>query len=289
MVAGWSNKWPFSSPLIGMAGTIARLAVKKWRDCSLICIGLAGIYAAAAQAADLKSPSPPDTRLERSRGALSITDSRHGGAVLSASNLAPGDAVAGSVSLLSGGSEGGALTLGTANLNGGPGPGGGRLAAVLRLQIYDQSSGGAVVFDGSLDSLRTIFLGGIAGGQRRSFRFVASLPDAAGNEYSGGSAGVDFVWNAEVLRAEARCAARFRGDGSGERLVGTVGGDRIVAGAGADVVHGLAGQDCLYGGPGDDRLYGGPGRDVIRCGTGYDRARVESQDTVRGCESVLRR
>ena len=269
-----------------MEGNIGRLKARKWREWSLICIGLAGIYAAAAQA-DVPTPSSPDTRLERSHGALSITDSRHGGAILSASNLAPGDAVSGSVSLLNEGSAGGALTLAGANSTDPAAPGNARLAAALRLQVYDQSAGGAVVFDGSLDSLRSVLLGGIAGGQRRSFRFVAALPEAAGNEYSGGSTGVDFVWTATVLRSRARCAARFRGDGSGERLVGTVGGDRIVARAGADVVRGLAGQDCLYGGPGDDRLYGGPGRDLIRCGTGFDRAHVDRRDTVRGCESVL--
>jgi hypothetical protein len=111
-----------------------------------------------------------------------------------------------------------------------------------------------------------------------------------------------------------------------DTLKGTAFGDVITGLAGNDHISGLAGADCLQGGPGNDvisggagndrlsgnagadRLTGGPGKDkidagsgadvvnaadhskdTINCGKGRDRATVDRNDRVRGCEKVKRR
>jgi RTX calcium-binding nonapeptide repeat (4 copies) len=274
----------------------------------VLCVSLVALSAAAAQAANVPATAQIDTRLSASRGALSISDSLQGRAVLNAANLAPGDAASGVVSVLNKGPARGTLTLAAANLASPPGRGGGSLASALQVRIEDRTAGGATVFAGPLDTLHTLLLGGLAPAQRRSYRFTATLPPQTGNEYAGASTRVDFAWSATVLRSSAPCATLFRGDSRGERLLGTVGGDRILAGAGDDVVRGLAGPDCLLGQRGDDRIYGGPGRDrifggsgddridaagggrdLVDCGPGIDHASVDALDRVSGCEFIRRR
>jgi Ca2+-binding RTX toxin-like protein len=270
------------------------VAVRKWREWLSLCVGLAGLYAAAAQAASVDSTSSVDTRLSGSKGSLSISNSRQGAAILTAEDLAPGDAVTGAVSVLARGTGRGFLTLAASNLSS---KGSANLADVLQLRVEDQGGGGAVVFEGPLRNMRHVLLGGIRKGQQRTYRFTASLPEEVGSEYAGASTGADFVWSASALSSRPACAAVFRGSDSAESLTGTLGGDRILAGAGPDVARGLGGRDCiygqrgsdrLYGGPGSDRIVGGPGRDVIRCGPGFDIAQVDDLDNVAGCESVRR-
>ncbi len=68
------------------------------------------------------------------------------------------------------------------------------------------------------------------------------------------------------------------------------------------MVAGGPGEDVLHGGPGNDWLDGDQGadslddvlravdgrRDVVDCGAGRDRAEVDPQDRVSGCEVVDR-
>ena len=96
-----------------------------------------------------------------------------------------------------------------------------------------------------------------------------------------------------VARAGDDCLSGGPGD---DLLAGGDGDDRADGGPGADLVRGDSGDDRLIGGPGRDRLLGGPGadlisardgkRDVVRCGPGRDRARVDTIDSIAGCERV---
>ena len=105
----------------------------------------------------------------------------------------------------------------------------------------------------------------------------------------------------------SRCGLRRVGTGGPDRLVGTGSRDLLLGFGGRDTLLGRRGADCLRGGSGADRLVGGGGgdqlsggpgsdrllardgrRDVIRCGAGRDSARVDGDDSVRGCESVSR-
>jgi Ca2+-binding RTX toxin-like protein len=111
---------------------------------------------------------------------------------------------------------------------------------------------------------------------------------------------------------------RIRGLGGADNLSGGAGDDCLIGGTGPDRMRGGSGNDNLSGGSGNDRLSGESGNDVmtagggkntvssgagddvvnalnrkkdkIDCGGGRnDVARVDSSDTVRGCERVIRR
>lgn len=107
---------------------------------------------------------------------------------------------------------------------------------------------------------------------------------------------------------------RLRGTADGDLIFGLEGSDRIKGGGGHDclvggqdddILAGQGGSDRLTGSGGNDRLTGGgasnaydagPGRDVVRaqndrrdvvrCGPGKDRAMVDADDRVRGCEKI---
>jgi hypothetical protein len=299
--------------------------VKRWRHWLPLSAGIAGFAVTVALAAsDDRGPRPVQPLLRAAKGAVSLSNSRNGSAVLSAANMAPGQSVSGTVSIFNKGKKSGALRLSPVNLNSPTGPGGGSLADVLRVRIEDQTGGG-IVYQGPLRSLPVTPLGGIRKKARRTYLFTASLPDAVGDGYAGTSAQADLRWTASFLKQKSPCGAKLTGPSSGTRLTGTVGGDRITGRRGPDVIRGLAGHDCLYGKGGDDRLlggrdgdrlFGGHGadllngggdsdrlqggagndriiasggrRDVVRCGPGIDRARVDHLDRVIGCESVVR-
>ena len=121
----------------------------------------------------------------------------HQRATLRAPNLAPGDSVSGEASVLSAARGQMLLRLKATNLSI---RGGGNLAEALRLRVEDQSNGGKVIFDGTLSGLRHVLLGRIGNGQHRSYRFTATLPEQAGNEYAGASVSADFVWSTSGAR-----------------------------------------------------------------------------------------
>jgi Ca2+-binding RTX toxin-like protein len=97
------------------------------------------------------------------------------------------------------------------------------------------------------------------------------------------------------------------GLGAADRLEGRGGHDCLIGGSGNAVLRGELGSDRLTGGRGDDTLVGGPGvnaydagpgrdvvdarnatRELVRCGSGRDRARVDRNDRLVGCEVVSR-
>ncbi len=145
--------------------------------------------------------------------------------------------------------------------------------------------------------------------------------NGGGGHGGGGSGGAD---PDDPLR-RGGCASELRGSAGPDLLDGESGGDLILALGGADRLRGRDGHDCLVGGSGGDRLLGeegydrltggggadrldgGPGRnaydagsgndrvqarngsrETVRCGSGEDRARVDGNDRVRGCEHVAR-
>ena len=90
---------------------------------------------------------------------------------------------------------------------------------------------------------------------------------------------------------------RVQGRGAGDCLRGGLGNDRLRGGAGDDTMGGSFGKDRLNGGAGQDAMKGAGGQDrliatdgeadFVNCGTGKrDRARVDFDDTVKGCERV---
>ncbi|HET6562252.1 MAG TPA: calcium-binding protein [Marmoricola sp.] len=70
---------------------------------------------------------------------------------------------------------------------------------------------------------------------------------------------------------------------------GGTGNDYLMGVAGADVILGAGGNDRIGGDQGDDRLFAGSGADVLGCGTGSDDAKIDSSDSARDCEAVVRK
>ncbi len=63
----------------------------------------------------------------------------------------------------------------------------------------------------------------------------------------------------------------FKGDATGNRIVGSSRSDLMKGGAGDDQLSGGSGNDILVGGNGDNVLTGGSGRDMFVLGGGVDR------------------
>jgi hypothetical protein len=165
-------------------------------------IALAGL--AVSDAYDVSEPGAPGRM--RAGGALSLTDSRDGAAILSAQNMAPGDQVTGSVQIGADGTDAAFELVRTALVDT-AGPGGARLSAALALRIDDVSAATPwLVFEGPLDHLARLALGTLRASEARTYRFTVTLPDrglfAAGhpdNALQAAAVRVDYAWRATPL------------------------------------------------------------------------------------------
>jgi Ca2+-binding RTX toxin-like protein len=232
------------------------------------------------------------------RGAMRAADSLAGQAILSASNLAPGGAVVGTVAIRNDGGAGGALALEPRNLADLPGPAGGTLSSELELTVRDISGhSDAIVYSGRLAAMERREIGFLEPGDRRLYRFVASLPDVPTNALQAAGLSVDYRWSL-VGASRGTCEFKLVGGARPNQILGSAGGDRIAGGPGPDRLFGAEGQDCLSGGPGPDSLSGGPGNDIIwahgggadsvNCGPGGDDvAYVDPADTAVACERLI--
>lgn len=125
-------------------------------------------------------------------------------------------------------------------------------------------------------------------------KFWSAMATTDGNDRLSGDAGNDTLYGA----------------GGKDTLLGGTGNDRLLGGLGADVLNGGAGTDTLNGGAGNDKLNGGAGKDnlnggagndtinandhksgdTVNCGAGSkDIATINKGDTVKGCETLIRR
>ncbi|MEA2191990.1 MAG: spore coat-associated protein, partial [Solirubrobacteraceae bacterium] len=110
-------------------------------------------------------------------GALSMSNSRDGRAIFSASEVAPGATTTGTVTIRNTGSLAGSLALspGVAETSGARGR---ALLSALRLRIADVTDPvESAVYNGGLEQLPQLALARIEPGSARSYRFSALLPD----------------------------------------------------------------------------------------------------------------
>jgi hypothetical protein len=152
-----------------------------------LVVGIAGWQAT-------KPPSGAHTEIKAVDGTLSLSNSKDGAAVLTASNLAPGQSAGGVVVLANTGTLSGALDLSQTDLTDTLGASGGQLSQALHLTVRDVVSN-AVVYDGPLSGLTKTDLGTMAPGETRSYSFTASLPSSADNSYAAASVNAKYVWN----------------------------------------------------------------------------------------------
>jgi spore coat-associated protein N len=141
-------------------------------------------------------------------GTLSISNSRAGSAILSATGLKPGDApVSGTVDIANTGSLAGDFSLkrGAPVDSDGVHPLSGKLRVVVRdcgefagaTAPNCGPADGTVVYDGMLADMDDAeALGEFADGEKHRFRFDTNLDASAGNEYQGDVSSVEFSWTA---------------------------------------------------------------------------------------------
>jgi hypothetical protein len=125
-------------------------------------------------------------------GDVRVVDSRDGRAVLAAVRMVPGGSAQGTVTISNAGDASGAARLEPYDLFDNPGPGGALLSHSLILDVTDAA--GRAVYRGPLVEQPAADLGTFDPGEQRTYRFVATLPRSAGNEYQKAQAGVGFRW-----------------------------------------------------------------------------------------------
>ena len=126
---------------------------------------------------------------------------------------------------------------------------------------------------------------------RQPGRGTGGLHGLGGNDRLEGSANGDRLFGDEGDDGlyGRRGDDRLEGGDGADVLDGGRGEDRLLGQAGADTLTGGFDEDRMAGGPGDDHLRAVDGRrDVVDCGAGRDRAEVDAQDRVSGCEVVDR-
>jgi hypothetical protein len=139
--------------------------------------------------------------LTSSTGAVSISNSQDGKAILTAAPMIPGTQTTGTVHLVNTGDSAETLSLDSGAPTDTPGPGGGRLSTRLQMRVEDVSSdaGPVVVYNGSLTGLHAADLGTWDKNEGRTYRFVVTFPDGgangADNAYQGSSASIGFTWS----------------------------------------------------------------------------------------------
>jgi hypothetical protein len=178
--------------------------VIRGRSSSLLGLVVTAIVAVPSAAfvmqRTLSNPTEHRMELTASEGALAITNSREGQAILTAVPMVPGTSTTGSVNLVNSGEANETLTLDAGAPVDTPGPGGGLLSERLRLRVDAITQGGATttVYSGALTALDLADLGTLDKDEARTYRFVVTFPDGgangADNAYQGSSASIGFEW-----------------------------------------------------------------------------------------------
>jgi hypothetical protein len=164
----------------------------------VVVVGLAAGALARERPAEME-------QMAAANGALALTNSAAGAAIITAHGLMPGQATSGTLRLGNTGEATGLLVLARTSIHDQPGPYGGKLSDVLTLLIEDVTvaSKPREVLYGELGGLERVALDALAGGDARTYRFTVEFPDTgpagADNAYMGSSVRFDYQWRAEAL------------------------------------------------------------------------------------------
>jgi spore coat-associated protein N len=169
--------------------------------------GLGALMVAAALAvgsgANFNSTSANPSNVF-SAGTLAQTNSHNNAAILTASNLKPGDSASGTVDIKNTGSISGTFSLARTSLT--DVPASPAFSSKLTLIVTDQgdpacvsSCPAAVVkYTGVLGSMGTIALGTFAANENHRYHFAVTFPDGgaggADNAYAGASSTAGYTW-----------------------------------------------------------------------------------------------
>jgi hypothetical protein len=158
--------------------------------------------AAAAVIAVVVFSGPSDGRafeLVRADGAVTLSNSKEGVAILGGSNLRPGQRSTGSVTIANPGTTTSALALEIGAESETPGTGGGRLWPRMWISIADA---GGVIYDGRVADLGRLALGALAAGNERRLTLTAWIA-GGDNTIQGAQLSLRFTWLAEADAAPA--------------------------------------------------------------------------------------
>ena len=148
------------------------------------------------------SPPTPQTRPTPSPPARSSIADSASGAVLSATNLKPGDVNTGTVDIQNTGSIPGAFTLSTSNAVDTA-----SLLGQLDLKVEDCglysgttapscATGTTVVYNGKANAIPSSALGTYAANAKHRYQFSVTMPTTIANTFQGKTATVEFDWDA---------------------------------------------------------------------------------------------
>jgi hypothetical protein len=139
----------------------------------------------------------PDASLTAAGGAVRITNSREGQAVVEAGAMRPGQSVSGTVRIGNDGDVAGRFALRPTTLADTPGPYGGVMSEWAELVLQDVTSG-RTLYAGTPVELGQVDLGTVAAGERRDYSVAVTLPDGglggADNHYQGSALSLGLEW-----------------------------------------------------------------------------------------------
>ena len=187
------------------------------RLAAAVAVALVGVVAVAAGAPARERPAEME-QLAAASGALALSNSAAGAAIITAYGLMPGQATSGTLTLGNTGEATGLLVLARTAIDDVPGPNGGKLSDALTLLIEDVSAGAPrEVFYGEVGGLERVALDALPGGTARTYRFTVQFPDTgpggADNAYIGSAVRFDYEWRAEALPVPPQAATPDPGAG----------------------------------------------------------------------------
>jgi spore coat-associated protein N len=154
-----------------------------------MALGAIGLAVAAPGGADLAS-----ARVQAASGAVHVSNSRAGQAVIDASDVRPGDSTTGTVTIGNDGDAAGTFLVAVTDLQAG------MLSEAVAIEI-GEAGAGAPRYDGPLDELDQVGLGTLAPGAERTFQVRLTLADTAGNELQGAQLTFGLQWRATTVAA----------------------------------------------------------------------------------------
>jgi spore coat-associated protein N len=158
-----------------------------------------GVTAASGATFTAQTANPSN---QFTAGTLTMTNSKNAAAILTASNMKPGDTATGTVDIKNTGSVSGAFTLGkTALTNSDTGT---PMAPKLNVVVTDCGTDvncalgtSTNVYTGTLAAMGTgIALGNFAGGAEHRYQFDVTLDTSTDNTYQGDNSVATFTWDA---------------------------------------------------------------------------------------------
>jgi hypothetical protein len=164
----------------------------------VIFVGLATMAAVAL--AQVGGTPPAKAAAIATSGSFGVSNSADGLPIFSANGIAPGESAQGTVAIEDTGSGPVTLDLRRGALEDVPGLGGALLSGRLRLTVLELTgpSTTRTVYEGPLDSMPDQAVGRLEGGEARTFRFTATLPESGTpsfqNAVQGAATTVAYQW-----------------------------------------------------------------------------------------------